>query len=270
LFLWGGEMAVDAVIEKYASALALEPEHGPTHFRLGVAYRTRYDSSARRAEDFVAAVQHWSRALEIDPNQYIWRRRIQQYGPRLDKPYSFYDWVHQARTDLQDRGEVPSPLSVEPGGAEFAQPAKDFQTTSETSKEPDAQGRILRDEEGLILVETAVVPDTSARESYRVHVVFRPNLQKKAHWNNEVDDLVFWLNPPPGWEADRRYHTVKIPPEPVSQEVRRVEFELKRNASEAPRPGMVSGYALYYVCEDVNGTCLFRRQDVQLQIVPQK
>jgi hypothetical protein len=37
------------------------------------------------------AVQYWTMALDMDSNQYIWRRRIQQYGPRLEKPYSFYD-----------------------------------------------------------------------------------------------------------------------------------------------------------------------------------
>jgi hypothetical protein len=48
----------------------------------------------------------------------------------------------------------------------------------------------------------------------------------------------------------------------VSQETRTIEFELK--CPEKARPSSVSipAYALYYVCEDVNGTCLYRRQDV--------
>ncbi|MFQ5926813.1 MAG: hypothetical protein ACE5MH_05200, partial [Terriglobia bacterium] len=93
LVLWGGAGWLDEALAAYQRALALEPEHGPTHFRLGVAYRTRYDSSYRQATDFQNAVAHWGKALDTDPNQYIWRRRIQQYGPRLDKPYPFYDWV---------------------------------------------------------------------------------------------------------------------------------------------------------------------------------
>jgi hypothetical protein len=28
---------------------------------------------------------------------------------------------------------------------------------------------------------------------------------------------------------------------------------------------MIPGYALYYVCEDVEGLCLYRRQDLELQ-----
>ena len=87
-------------IKAYLKVLEKEPEQGLTHFHLGVAYRKRYDSDHRQPEDFQMAVEHWGKALDIDPNQYIWRRRIQQYGPRLDKPYSFYDWVGEARREI--------------------------------------------------------------------------------------------------------------------------------------------------------------------------
>jgi hypothetical protein len=60
--------------------------------------------------------------------------------------------------------------------------------------------------------------------------------------------------------------TFPNPRPPVSQEVRKVEFEAK--SSESLSSGLVTipGYALYYVCEDVNGTCLYRRQDLSLKI----
>jgi hypothetical protein len=264
-FLWEDVAQVSEAIDAYHQALAAQ-EAGPIHFRLGVAYRRRYDSAYRRDGDFARAVEHWGRALDIDPNQYIWRRRIQQYGPRLTKPYSFYDWVSEARQEIGARGEAPLPLDAEPGGAEFAYPAESFPTTDSLGKEPDPRGRIRRDEEGLIRAETAVVPTVmAAGESVRVHVVFRPNPAVKAHWNNEVDDLVFWVDVPEGWEVDQRYLTVSIPPEPVSQEVRKVEFELKSPAN-ASSLTMMTPYALYYVCEDVNGACLFRRQDIPLEI----
>ena len=93
LGLWGEGSEIDQAIVAYPRAVQIEPEDGPTHFHLGVTYRKRYDSDHRQLEDFRKAVEHWDQALDIDPNQYIWRRRIQQYGPRLDKPYSFYDWV---------------------------------------------------------------------------------------------------------------------------------------------------------------------------------
>ncbi|MCA9297991.1 MAG: tetratricopeptide repeat protein, partial [Phycisphaerales bacterium] len=115
--------ALDGAIEGYRAALDLEPEDATTHFRLGVAMRMRFERDGRTA-DFTGAIGHWGRALDLDPNQYIWRRRIQQYGPRLDKPYSFYDWVTEARAAIEARGETPVPLRVEPGGAEFAAPMR--------------------------------------------------------------------------------------------------------------------------------------------------
>jgi len=264
--LWGEPAKIGAAIEAYLQALEEEPEHGPTHFHLGVAYRKRYDSDHRQAEDFQKAVEHWGKALDIDPNQYIWRRRIQQYGPRLDKPYSFYDWVREARREIAARGETPAQLFVEPGGAEFAHPSESFEMTQTVQEEPDPRGRIFRDEKRFIKVETTVVPSAvAAGESARVHLVFRPNLQVKAHWNNEVDDLVLWVDAAEGWQVDHSYWTVANPPEVVSQEDRVVEFELR--SPEKPGGSVtLPAYALYYVCEDIDGTCLYRRQDIPLQV----
>lgn len=266
---WAGPERLGEAIEAYEHALRLEPGAGPLHFRLGVAYRKRYDSDFRQPEDFQKAVEQWSAALEIDPNQYIWRRRIQQYGPRLDKPYPFYDWLTTARKEIATRGESPAPLSVEPSGAEIADPEKIFATAAETAKEPDPQGRILRDDGQFIKVETAVVPGTQAEDvSYRVHVVFRPNPAIKAHWNNEAGNLVFWVSPPPGWRVSQRLATVPNPPQPVSKESRKVEFEVRGPERRRTRPLTLPAYALYYVCEDVNGVCMYRRRDVPIIIAP--
>jgi len=74
----------------------------------------RFDSISPQTQDFEKALKHWQIALDMNPSQYIWRRRIQQYGPRLDKPYSFYDWITQARKDILKRGETPVELNAEP------------------------------------------------------------------------------------------------------------------------------------------------------------
>ena len=39
-----------------------------TEFRLGVAYRARYESLLRQPGDFRKAIEHWERALGLDPN----------------------------------------------------------------------------------------------------------------------------------------------------------------------------------------------------------
>lgn len=267
LVVWGAESQLDEAIAAYEKAIRLDARHSPTYFRLGVAYRKRYESGLRKPRDFQKGVEYWMKALEMDPNQYIWRRRIQQYGPRLDKPYPFYDWVPAARQEIQARGEKPVSLLVEPGGAEFAAPLKAFGMDQPARQRPDPQGRVLRDKEGFISAETTLVPAVvGPGGSIRVHLAFRPNLQRKAHWNNEAEDLAFWVDPPPDWQVSSRYLSVPNPTAVVSQETRNIEFELK--CPEKARAGAVTipTYALYYVCEDVNGTCLYRRQDVVVEV----
>lgn len=263
-YLWDADDR-DAVIAAFEDAMAADPEHGYTLFRTGVAYRWRHDSDVGRPGDFQRAVNYWERALDTDPNNYIWRRRIQQYGPRLEKPYSFYDWVSVARREIAGRGEEPVPLVVEPGGAELAEPQRAF--AADTSAEPPAlDDRIYRDDGRYVRVEATMVPGTiEPGASARAHVSFVPNDAIKAHWNNEVDDLVFWIDAPEGWQLERRVVTVPNPPATVSNEVRKVEIEI-RVPDDAAGRYTLPAYALYYVCEDVNGVCLYRRRDVTLTI----
>jgi hypothetical protein len=266
LLLWEGPQALGRAIDRFGSQVARHPEDPRAHFRLGVAYRARYDSAFREGGDFQKAVEQWVAALDLDPNQYIFRRRIQQYGPRLEKPYPFYDWVPEAREAIAARGEIPVTLSVEPGGAEYASPVDRLVTEGTDAEEPDPKGRIYRDDKPLILTETIVVPSVVAPgASARAHVVMRPDEKAKAHWNNEVDDLVLWVSPPPGFAVDRPLHRLALPPEPVSHETRRVELEIQTPEDFSGKRS-IPAYALYYVCEDVDGTCLFRRQDIELEL----
>ena len=264
--LWGEPADLDDAIDGYQRALHAEPGDGPTHFRLGVAHRKRYDFDSRQTGDFREAVEHWGAALDADPNQYIWRRRIQQYGPRLAKPYPFYDWVETARREIAARGETPVKLAVDPRGAEIAQPAKRFAADAGDATRPDPNGRIRRDEKGLIRFEQTVVPAAiEPGGTARVHLVFRPATRIEAHWNNEAGDLEVWIDPPAGWRVDRRRLSVPNPPELVSDEPRRLELELESPA-DFSGTATVPGYALYYVCEDVKGTCLYRRKDLALEV----
>ena len=78
-------------------------------------------------------------------------------------------------------------------------------------------------------------------------------------------NLAGWVNPPQGWKVDQRYLTVQNPPQTVSQEIRKVEFELKRSPGVTGSV-MIPAYALYYVCENVDGICLYRRHDIPIQL----
>lgn len=262
IILSGDLDRIDDAVDAYRRAVELDPAGDWKLFRLGVALRKRHDSEHRVAGDFQAAVDAWKAALDLDPNRYIRRRRIQQYGPRLDKPYPFYDWVPTAREEIRARGETPVELIVEPGGAEFAAPVETLVSDAGPGEPPDPSDRVYHDNEGLIEIEVVAAPRKIAPgQALRLHVEFRPNVERKTHWNNEVDGLEAWLNEPAGCRTDSQYRRVENPPEPVSLETRRVEYEVHCAGDAAPGERQLSGHALYYICEDVDGTCLYRRQD---------
>ena len=243
------------------------PQDAKAHFRLGVSYRSRYDSAGREEADFQLAVKHWGNALDLNPNQYIWRRRIQQYGPRLSKPYSFYDWIHEARREVLARGDQPVSLGVEPGGAEFAHPEAKFGTEALDVKNPDGEGRIHRDGAQLVGMEVVAVPDSvKPGDAVRIHVVLRPDENRKVHWNNEVEDLILWVDGEEDWQVEKNLHRYQVPEQPVTAESRRLEFEVKTPDQGPSGNRQIHGYVLYYVCEDVNGQCLYRRQDFSVPI----
>jgi hypothetical protein len=268
LVLWGRATDLGEAIQAYENVLEQRPDHAQAHFRLGVAYRKRYDSDQRQQGDFQRAVEHWQHALDLDPNQYIWRRRIQQYGPRLDKPYPFYDWINDARREIQARGETPVSLTAEPGGAEFAHPTQEFDIPRDPGEEPDPKGRINRDTQPLVLTEQTVVPPAvEPGQSARVHVVFRPNPAYQAHWNNEQPEgLVFWVAQPERWKVSSNHLTAENPSQPLSTEKRRLEFEVQVPEGTGSGRQTIPAYGLYYVCEGINGTCLYRRQDVPVTL----
>ncbi|MEL6407855.1 MAG: hypothetical protein AAFR81_26035 [Chloroflexota bacterium] len=263
LTLWGTQDDLDEAIAVSQKALALQADDR-THFNLGVIYRMRYDSPYRQEGDFANAVTHWTAALNHDPNNYIWRRRIQQYGPRLDKPYSFYDWVSDARSEIEARGETPFALTIEPGGAEFAYPSDDF-ASSDTATNPDPDNRIYQDEQGLIDADIVVVPpQIVAGESARVHITLRPT--DDAHWNNEVDDTLLWIDSDTAWTIDQPYQTVPNGDGATSEEARHFEFEVRTADDTATGEHTLQAYTLYYICEDINGICLYRRLDVAIPV----
>ncbi len=268
LVLWHSGDRLEDAISAYTRAKLLKPDDGATLFRLGVGYRMRYDSELRRPGDFGLAIQHWTAALDIDPNQYIWRRRIQQYGPRLTKPYPFYDWVEQAAREITARGEQPIELRVPLVGAEIADPSEEFSASASGDEiSPDPQGRINRDVAGLIAADVTVVPPAiKPGGTARVHITMRPAAGGAAHWNNENEPLRLWVEPRQGWEIERRLLTAPQGDRPETTEARRFEFEVRAPADA--REGLeLGGYALYYVCEEAGGTCLFLRKDIPV-VVP--
>ena len=264
--------AIESAIEIFRRRTTRDPRDGWAHFRLAVAYRLREESAARRPEDFQRAVDHWQLALGIDPNNYIWRRRIQQYGPRLAKPYPFYDWVEAARQEIRARGEVPASLVTEPSGSEIAQPSRAFEVTGGQDAPPDPDDRLFRDratadEPRLIDVEVTTIPRrVRPGSATRAHFAFRPNGSRMAHWNNESEPLRVWVDPPTGWRLDRQLLDVGNAGAATSTELRHIEVEIEVPASAQSGAVSIPAYAVYYVCEDRDGVCMVRRQDLEIMV----
>lgn len=252
-------------INAYQAALANDADDPRHHFRLGVALRHRYDSSQRERGDFQSAAEHWTSALDLNPNQYIWRRRIQQYGPRLTKPYPFYDWVPNAKQEIAARGETPIPLRVPLSGAEVAKPKRVFEVDSSPQHSPDPDGKITLDVEGYVQINAVSVPTSiHAGETARVHLEFTL-ASKQAHWNNESEPLRVWIDTPTDWKATQPLliHRPKVD-SAESTETRRLEVEVQ--SPKQAKSSRLTGYALYYVCDDRTGACLYRRQDFSVSV----
>jgi hypothetical protein len=198
---------------------------------------------------------------------YIWRRRLQQYGPRLDKPYDFYFWVEEARREIRARGETPVELAAEPLGSEIAPPSKGPAAEAPSVPDPDPAGRIVRDP-GLVRLEPSVTPGSvrpGAR--VRVRVAFRLDATSKAHWNNEAGGLTLSVRLPDGLRLVEGTFVHPRPGAAESQEPRILEFEAAVGDSHAPGPVEVPAYAVYDVCEDVNGVCRHLRQDLRIRFL---
>ncbi len=73
------------------------------------------------------------------------------------------------------------------------------------------------------------------------------------------------MTPPAGARVAARAVVAPNADQEVSQETRTVEYDVKLPDGAATRV-TIPGYALYYVCEDVNGVCMYRRHDITVTI----
>lgn len=263
MFMDGEHTKALLALEKRAAGAQ---DQGRTRFRLGVARMAAAELPGAEAGLFAAALADWRAALVENPSQYIWRRRIQQYGPRLDKPYSFYDWVETARAELRARGEKPAPLRVEPAGAELAVPRPAGEADAPASREePDPDRRMPLLAPGAVRLEHAVVAGTQDQPVVRVHLRMTPD-PAVLTWHDEGEAAEAWLRAPDGWELVDGPR-VRIVPPPVAEEggsaPRRLEFELRRVGAGG---GESSGYVLFDACFAADGVCARMRLDFRVPL----
>jgi hypothetical protein len=93
----------------------------------------------------------------------------------------------------------------------------------------------------------------------------RLDAKQKAHWNNEAEPLRLWIDPPPRWLVVERLLTARAEPKAVSGEVRSLEFEIKAPV-KATGKVRLTAYALYHVCDEIGGQCLYLRLDIPIEL----
>ena len=206
--------------------------------------------------------------MDLDPNRYIWRRRIEQYGPRLSKPYAFYDWVAAARAEIARRGETPDTPRGGAARTELAGPGREPAAPARGGR-ARSPGRIRRDEEGLIEAEVAVVPSRLKAGSGGAGSTSCSGRSPGdgSHWNNESAPLRVWVGGPEGWSVEPPLLEAERGPAAESDEPRLLDLEVKPPADAPVARSMLRAYALYNVCETAGGRCLFLRQDLPVRIV---
>ena len=267
LILWQPTLEhVQSAIEQYSKALKTAPERSDIEFRLGAANRLLYELGNQADADlFASSVNHWETALKLNPNQYIYRRRIEQYGPRLLKPYSFYDWIATARQEITARGETPFELSVEPNGAEFAERARGMDVDP-SGENPDPDSQITLVEKGRVTLHSTLVP-THPKPGDVVAVHVGLNVIGAAKWNHESEPMTLWTHDPAGdiqlsskLIRDETPHDSSESANPVS-----ISFEIQIPESQL-EPVRLTGFALFNICESEQGQCLFRRYNFEIEV----
>ena len=263
-------------------------------FCAGVAQRMRSDGPRARAGDFQAAADAWHTALNIDPNQYIWRRRIQQWGPRLDKPYAFYDWVEGAQSALRERGATPIAIEVPLSGSEVASKSREVPNGKVADERPPASDGVTRDSGELVRAEVTTLLHTgnagpkprTPRGASRVHVSLQPR-GDDVTWGLDADPPLLWVDLPEGWQLARQLVTFSYPERessgagelgdksPDARAQLRIDFGLStppvplgpppEDGGPPPAKASLPAFLLYSVCLE-DGTCVFRRQDVSIDV----
>lgn len=254
----------DAAINGGQAKLDADPSQAAAWFHWACACRARYDHGGGDVADFQNAVQGWSQALKLAPNNYIYRRRVQQYGPNMKKPYPFYNWVEQARKDIRARGEEPHKLIAEPRGAELATPSRSFVVGESSIEEPDPTDQITRDS-SLVHAKTVVAPyPVIAGESVRVSVLLQPNAAQDVHWTNDAGTCTLVVRAG-DLKVDQVIQQSAVPADTAtSEETRQFDFEVLLPKSDIP--DKVTAYVVYYVCSGAEGECVYRRQDVEISL----
>ena len=258
LILSGLPPQIDEAIKVYRDVLAIDPKDAWSLFRLGVAYRIRYEWEERQPGDFQAAVDAWAQAVRFAPSNAIFRQRLQQYGPPIEDRGPSYEWIPAARQDIARRGQDPIKLEIEPLAMEMsAGPAQGSKNTAPT------KGKHPSDKSGHVIIESTVVraADRKHVDKAEVHLTLRPN---GVQWEDGEAPIRIWLEKSKSVRPECTYLEFPKPDPPLGTETRTVSFSVDLTSKSKTPRGTLKGDAVY--CFRSGGEVKTARQEFKITI----
>lgn len=266
LVLAGKPQQIKEAIATFQLAIDADDGDEAAWFGQGVAYRIRYDRPERDAGDFQAALDAWRKAAQLDPANAIYLARLQQYGPCIDKPFSFYDWIETAREDITHREETPVVLICEPVGAEVSPPEAKFRFNKRKGPDSPALGKAAVDRRPIVEVTSACAAETKKRKGsiVQIYVTCRLAPGSEATWSNEGEPMQLWLETPKTGRLGVRYLAYQQPKEPRTVEERVLSFPLRLASAKSSLT--LEGTLLYFVHDGPNAPAQPMKQDVRIKV----
>jgi hypothetical protein len=114
LIFGGHPVELTEAIRIYRQAFDIGEPNAAAAFRLGAAYRLRFDSANRQPGDLEKSCQAFQVAAALAPRNDIYIARVRQLGIATDKKACAYGWVAEARESLGGSlGLNPEPMAIE-------------------------------------------------------------------------------------------------------------------------------------------------------------
>lgn len=268
LVLAGLSPQINEAILTYPQALKVDPQDSLSYFRLGAAYRLRYDSSERQPGDFQAAIDAWQEAVRVAPRNKVFHSNIQRYGVRHEKPASMYRWIKTARRELLARGETPVQLNVEPSPIEFAKRTKKFTSSHNTGPANDVSKQETQDGQRAVDFESVVVRSTrskSKRRHAQVLLIFRPIGGRS--WYKQGEPMRVWIEPPKYLKVNRRFIEFANSESATSGKERTLNFEVSVAKKMRKKPISIKGHAVFQMMDGEEPKQLRRDFEVKFTLI---
>ncbi|MFH1416737.1 MAG: TlpA disulfide reductase family protein [Planctomycetota bacterium] len=271
LILAGKPAQIDEAIDKaYPQVIGREPGDADSLFRLGVAHMIRHESPQRRPDDFQSAIDAWRKAHGLRSRNEVFHRRIQQYGPCVDKPFAFYGWVATARKAIVDRGDESVALQSWPCEIERAKPAKKFKyDKKQRGPSLDEHEKANEDRDGLVGLSYVAVPGTEQEHKRIVQelMVLRPDAARGIEWAESADPPRLWLEKPKTGRVSKLFVECAKAPGDSSENDRVLTFAV-RLPSKKGKSLTVRGTLVYSVRQGGEGAPQTLSRDVKIKIDP--